>query len=141
MKTIILAVAIASSVVGCGGGSAGTTTDNSAAINSALTNIAQTLPAASKPSLGAFCNVNGVDVGFIDGSSADDVAKSIALAIVQNSDKFPAEYKAMLSDLGMVIVVYGDLTGTTKFGTVGKMPDTRYIAKVGKGNVIDVVRS
>jgi hypothetical protein len=142
---ILSIIALCTSLCACGGGgnsngNAASTIDQSAAINSALTNITQSLPAPSKPFTGAFAGVNGVSVGWIDGTSADDVAKWIAIAIAQNQDKFPTEYKAMLSDAGLAIVVYGEITGTTKFGTVQSMPDTHYIARMGKGNVIEVVR-
>jgi tetrahydromethanopterin S-methyltransferase subunit E len=138
-------IALSASLCACGGGgnssgNAAPTIDQSAAINSALTNIAQTLPEAHKPFTGAFAAVNGISVGWIDGTSADDVANGIALAIAQNQAKFPNEYKAMLSDAGLAITVFGDITGTTKFGTVQSMPDTHYVARMGKGNVIEVVR-
>jgi hypothetical protein len=134
-------ITLSASLCACGGGgSTAPVVDQSAAISSALTNIAQTLPEPSKPFTGAFAGVNGVSVGWIDGKSVDDVARGIALAIAHNQDKFPNEYKAMLSDAGLSIVVYGEITGTTKFGTVASVPDTHYIAKIGKGNVVEVVR-
>jgi spermidine/putrescine-binding protein len=134
-------IALSTSLCACGGGgSTAPTSDNSAAINSAIANIAQTQPQPAKAFLGAFAAVNGVSVGYVDGSSVDDVAKSVALAIAQHQDKWPNEYKSMLSDAGMAITVFGDVTGTTKFGTVQSEPDVKYVAKMGKGNVIEIVR-
>ena len=141
MKNIIIATMLASSLAACGGGgSTAPTSSQNAALDSALTNIVQTLPQPSKPFLGAFAAVNGVSVGYIEGTDEGDVAKRLALAVAQNQDKFPNEYKSMLSDAGMAITVMGDITGTTKFGTVASNPDVHYVAKMGKGNVVDVVR-
>lgn len=144
MKTIVLAVSLASSLAACGGGgSSGPTSDQSAAINQAMTNIVQTLPAPSKPFLGAFASVNGVSIGYVSGTSEDDVAKHIANNIAQDSLNNPDAYRAMLSDKGLSIVVMGADTGqkSSITGVPLRYPDITYIAKIGKGNVIELVRA
>lgn len=143
MKTIILAASLASSLAACGGGGgSGPTSDQSAAINQAMTNIVQTLPAPAKAFTGAFCNVNGVSVGFVSGTSEDDVAKHIANNIAQDSLNNPDAYRVMLSDKGLSIVVMGADTGqkSSITGVPLRYPDITYIAKMGKGGVVEVWR-
>lgn len=127
---IILTIAI--SLTACGGGGGGSNVavpDNSAAINAALQNIASTLPVTA-PFTGAFTLVDGVAMGYVEGTSEKDVATKLANMIISSPTTYPNQNKLMLSDAGLKITIAGKITGTSALGLVTSLPDTVYTATI-----------
>lgn len=132
-KQMFYAAALSIVLSACGGGGS-PTVDNSKALDQAISNISVpgvgTTP--SPTYAGANVSVNGVNSGWVNGTSEDNVAMLAAKAVADNQKGNPDAYKALLSDAGLKVVVIGGLSNV-KSGVTGlfiPLPDIMFVAKL-----------
>lgn len=139
--TKMMAAAITVSLAACGGGGASNVnlSSQAAAIDQAITNIAQNTPAPAPAYSGSFCAVNGVSIGFVSGTSEDAVAMSIAKSIANAPSTNAANYKLLLSDSGLSITLFGAMIPGQKSAITGLPlydPNVNYVAKLTSSGLV-----
>lgn len=138
MKRTAFAALLSLALTACGGGSSppvDNTKLSQAVVNSAQA-VAATLP-ETKPYTGSFAAVGGTSVGFMEGTSERALAEQLAGLIAKSPDKYPDWYRAMISDAGLKITLFGASTGkSTITGTLLYAPDMNYIAKLTTNGVV-----
>jgi hypothetical protein len=112
MKTT-LAILLSIALTGCGGGGSTASPDNTAtSAQQAIANIANGLPAPKPAFEGAFTSINGVSNGYIFGPSKQAIAEALGRSVSLQPTAFPEYYKALISDSGLRVTVYGEKIGT-----------------------------
>lgn len=126
-------ILVAALLSACGGGGSTPAVDNSAAIQQAISNISVPGVSTTAPAYtGAFVLVNNSAVGFVAGTSDDNVAMVAAKAVADNPKGQADNYKLLISDAGLKLTVVGGLTGTKSSitGLLLSYPDIHYLAKL-----------
>lgn len=132
MKTLLFAIAFASTLSACGGGGTGPVIPNIApAVQEAIT-----VPVV-KPYTVAWTALQGVSIGFVTGYDEYDTVAAAISPVVQNPGKYPDFYKAMLSDKGLPVTLYGEKTGTSNItGAAIYGPDRVYFVKLTNAGIV-----
>lgn len=141
---LLMAPAVLLAACGGGGGSSAPAQTASADITqpalagaqAAADKATASLPAA-KPFTGGFASVDGYSQGFVLGTSERDIAEKLGRAVAASPSIYGDFYKALLSDAGMRVVVFGASIGKSSInGAILYAADSVFIVKLTTNGVV-----